>query len=165
MPDIRQLSSEEWKLLRDVRLSALQESPRFFLGNYEKQSSHTEQYWRSEFSRGDWHVGVENGDVVSLIGVTREQGADPAEPFLEYVWVAPEHRRSGLATKMVTQILNLLTSDGVRAANLWVMDGNWAAVRFYRGLGFSTTTEVNKLKERPGRTEERYRKELRRPDL
>jgi ribosomal protein S18 acetylase RimI-like enzyme len=160
MLDIRRLSSEEWKLLRDVRLSALRESPRFFLADHDEQSNYADQYWRDEFIRGDWHIGVKDGDVVSLIGVIRDDINWPGECFLEYIWVAPDSRRSKFATRMVTIVLDLLKAEGMRAANLWVMDGNEPAVHFYTRLGFRTTSEVNPIKVRPGRTEERFRKDF-----
>ncbi|HET9895791.1 MAG TPA: GNAT family N-acetyltransferase [Streptosporangiaceae bacterium] len=160
MPDTRQLNSDEWRLLRKLRLSALAESPDSFLATHDIEKNYGESKWRDEFARGNWHVGTLDGAVVGLVGVTREDGMTHEECYLEYIWIAAGLRGSGFATQMVTQVLNGLRKSGVRTTYLWVMDGNETAVKFYTRLGFRATDERHAIDARPGRSEERFRKDL-----
>jgi len=160
MPDIRLLARHEWFRLRDVRLSALRESPDAFLSTYEREMAFSQDQWRAEFARGDWNVGIRGGRPVSLLGATREPGAPAHECFLEYLWVSPECRRAGIASRMLAVVLGQLRSAGVRTAFLWVLDGNDAAMKFYERAGFVSTNHRQPLAARPGRSEERMRLDL-----
>jgi ribosomal protein S18 acetylase RimI-like enzyme len=55
---------------------------------------------------------------------------------------------------MLTVVLGRLRESGVRTAYLWVLDGNDAAVRLYKRVGFISSDQRQPLAERPGRTEE-----------
>ncbi len=160
MPDITLLARHEWLRLRDVRLSALRESPHAFLSTYEQEMAFSEDRWRAELARGDWNVGVREGKLVSLLGVTREPGAPADECFLEYLWVSPECRRCGVASRMLAVVLGRLRSAGMRTAFLWVLDGNDAALKFYERAGFVSTHHRQPLAARPGLSEERMRLDL-----
>lgn len=160
MPDIELLTRDDWDRLRDARLLALSEAPDSFLATYAKEETYSEDRWLAEFGRGSWYVAVSNGDTIGLIGVTREPGMPHNECYLEYIWVAPKWRRSGFAAKMIGGVLDRLRTAGVHTAYLWVLNGNDRAMRLYRRLGFVSTNHRNWLKDRPGRSEEKMRKDL-----
>lgn len=161
MPDTYRLTPGEWRTLREIRLSALRESPHAFLSTYKKESEYNELKWRTEFVRGDWYVGivrVESADkLVSIAGITRESGTPAHQRFLEYVWVAPEFRRQRVAFNMIKEVLGHLKLSGVRIVFLWVLDGNGGAMRLYKRLGFVSCNHRQPLKELPGRSEELMR--------
>jgi ribosomal protein S18 acetylase RimI-like enzyme len=119
-----------------------------------------ENSWRAEFDRGGWCIGFREGQPVSLLGVTREPDTPQHQCYLEYVWVSPECRRSGVAAFMLTIVLDQLRASGVRTAFLWVLDGNNAAVRLYKRLGFVSTNHRQPLADCPGRSEERMELDL-----
>ena len=98
-----------------------------------------------------------NGHPIGLLGVTRERDTPPHECFLEYIWVAPRHRRGRVALRMVGTVLDELRAAGVRTVYLWVLDGNVVAVRLYQRLGFVSTGLRQPIEGRPGRTEEQMR--------
>lgn len=158
MPDINLLTSDEWRTLREVRLSALSESPHAFLSTYEAESKYNEPRWRTEFERGDWYVGmVRAGSAakpVSIAGITRESGTPAHQRFLQYVWVAPEFRRRGVAFNMINEVLDRLKLSGVRTVILGVLDGNSSAMRLYSRLGFVGCNHRQPLEDFPGRSEE-----------
>jgi ribosomal protein S18 acetylase RimI-like enzyme len=161
MPDFVTLASDDWRKLRDIRLSALLESPHRFLGSHEREKDYSDDRWRAEFARGDWVVGDLDGTPVSLVGTTREPHTPPDQCYIEYVWVAPEHRRSGIAVSMLTAVLDRLRAAGVSTAFLWVLTGNETATRLYRKLGFVSTNWSQPLPGDPARRSE----ELLRLDL
>ena len=160
MPAIKLLGPREWRRLRDVRLSALRESPHAFLSTYGQEKGYSERQWRAEFTRGEWNIGFEEARPVSLLGVTREFNAPAGECYLEYLWVAPECRRSGIARTMLTDVLSRLRHGGTRIVFLWVLDGNELAMHLYKTVGFSSTNHRQPLRARPGRCEERMRLDL-----
>ena len=158
MPDINLLTSDEWHTLRDVRLSALRESPYAFLSTYATESKYDESKWRMEFARGDWYVGmVSMGSAdkpVSIAGITRESATPAHQRFLQYVWVAPEFRRQGVAFNMINEVLDRLKLSGVRTVVLGVLDENGSAMRLYSRLGFVSSNHREPLEDFPGRSEE-----------
>jgi ribosomal protein S18 acetylase RimI-like enzyme len=160
MPYIKMLGPDEWTELRDIRLSALKDSPDAFLATYGEESERDESYWRSEFARCDWHVGFENGLAISLLGCTRDIRQRTSPPYLEYLWVSPGARRRGVAFDLVSYVVERLRAAGVRLAYLWVLDGNDAAVRLYRRVGFVSTNHSQPLASRPGRHEEKMQLDL-----
>jgi ribosomal protein S18 acetylase RimI-like enzyme len=157
MPEIVRLDRQEWHTLRHLRLSALHDSPDRFLSTYEKEHTFSAEQWREEFVRGDWHAYRMAGAFVGLLGVTREPGGSPFERWIEYLWVAPSHRRSGFASSMLATVLANLRTSGVRTALLWILDGNDAAMRLYEKVGFVRTNVREDLDARPGRSEEQLR--------
>jgi ribosomal protein S18 acetylase RimI-like enzyme len=158
MPDINLLTPDDWRTLREIRLSALSESPHAFMSTYEKESEYDESKWRAEFSRGDWYVGmIRVGSVdkpVSIAGITREPDTPAHQCFLQYVWVAPEFRRQGVAFNMIKEVLDRLKLSGVRTVFLGVLDGNSSAMSLYMRLGFASSNNRQPLKGFPGRSEE-----------
>lgn len=157
---MKQLAPDEWLLLRKVRLSALEDSPRAFLSSYEEEDAYGEDRWQAEFARGEWSVGFVEGEPISLLGATREPDAPAHQRYLEYLWVSPRHRRSGIARAMISRAIERLRNAGVRTVFLWVLDGNDAAVHLYRSVGFVSTNHRQPLPEHPAGNEERMRLDL-----
>jgi ribosomal protein S18 acetylase RimI-like enzyme len=163
MPDIQRieiLDCDDWSGLRDIRLSALSDSPDSFLATEAQESGYNEQRWRTELRRGRWHVGVMDGLPVSLLGATREPGRPAHERFLEYLWVSPGWRRSGVGFQFFSLVLDRLQAAGVRTVFLWVLDGNEVATRLYRKAGFDAVGKPVPLTARPGRSEQLFRLDL-----
>jgi ribosomal protein S18 acetylase RimI-like enzyme len=155
------LTEEEWFRLRDIRLSALKESPDAFLSSFAYEAAYHEEKWRAEFARGEWAVVVTSDRAVGLVGVTRESHTPVDERYLEYIWVAPESRRSGVASMLLRTVLDHLRDSGVLTVWLWILDGNERAMRLYQRFGFFSTNERQPLTANPERSEERMRLSLR----
>jgi ribosomal protein S18 acetylase RimI-like enzyme len=158
--DITVLDRSEWHTLRDIRLTALQESPDSFLATYEQERTYAPDRWQAEFGRGDWNVGYLHRQPVSLLGVTREPDQSLEECFVEYLWVAPDIRGSGFGFLMLEAVVKRLQADGVRTVFLWVIDDNHRAIRFYERAGFVSTHIRQPLESRPGKSEERLLRRL-----
>jgi ribosomal protein S18 acetylase RimI-like enzyme len=154
MPHIKLLVPGEWPLLRDIRLAALRDSPHAFLASYQAEKDFDELRWRAEFGRGDWTVSIQDDEPAAIVGCTWETGISDSGRYLEYLWVAPRWRNKGVAHHMITVVLDRLRQSGVRTAYLWVLDGNDAAVRLYKSVGFISSDQRQPLAARPGRTEE-----------
>ena len=155
MPKLTQLNEDQWSALREMRLSALRESPRMFLSTEEREKTWERPDWEEEFKRGVWYFGEVSDQAVGLIGVTREPNSPPDECYIEYMWISPRYRRQGMGEHMLTALLDILRESGTRTVRLWVLDGNDIAFRLYERLGFERTGEVQAIASRPGRTEAR----------
>ncbi len=151
------LTEDEWYRLRDVRLTALRDSPGAFLSSYETELAYGEYEWRAEFTRGEWTIVVEQGQVVGLLGATRNTGPPSEERYLEYMWVSPEFRRSGVASNLIKIVFERLFRSGIIPVSLWILDGNEPARRLYERFGFVSTHERQPISANPSRSEERMR--------
>jgi len=156
---------DDWRRLRDIRLTALKTDPTAFLGRHETEAAFAEQRWRQEFERGEWHVmdAADKGpgrQDVGLLGVTRLPGTPTWGCYLEYLWVAPGVRRAGVASNLLRTVLDRLHHSGVRTAWVYILDGNTPAMRLHQRFGFQSIGDVQPLPDDPGRSEERLRLRL-----
>jgi ribosomal protein S18 acetylase RimI-like enzyme len=161
VPDIKRLDRNEWRGLRDLRLTALADSPDAFLATYSGEKQYDDARWQAEFDRGSWYICENGGLPVGLVGVVRVPQTPSDECALEFIWVSPGYRRSGVASDLVASVLKLLREAQYRLAHLWVLDGNDAAMGLYEKLGFVSTSEWQALEVRPGRSEQRMTLDLR----
>ena len=100
------------------------------------------------------------GQAVGLVGATREPDMPPHECHLEFLWIAPGSRRTGVATMLLRTVLDRLRDAGVRTVWLWILNGNDPALSLYQQFGFQSTNEVQALPDDPVRTEERMKLRL-----
>jgi len=148
------LAEDEWFRLRDLRLTALRESPRAFLSSYQRESIYCEAEWRTELSRGNWLVAAERGRTVGLLGVTQEVSTPPNECYLEFLWVSPRFRRSGVATSLMKAALKDVLRSEITTVWVWVLNGNEPARHLYERFGFVRTGVRQSLSNNPSRCEE-----------
>lgn len=97
---IRQLSENDWRLLRQVRLEALRSDPAVFGANYEAESKLTEKEWRSRLRAADSAIFMlfDDETPVGMTGVSVYRD-DPAKRTAIFwgSWLAPAFRRRGLS--------------------------------------------------------------------
>ena len=100
---IRQLIDDDWRLLSEVRLTALQSDPSVFGSNYDLESKFTEDDWRSRLQSDDSAVFmIFSGETpIGMTGVSvwREDLTKRTAIFWGS-WLAPEFRRQGLSGLM-----------------------------------------------------------------
>jgi ribosomal protein S18 acetylase RimI-like enzyme len=63
--------------------------------------------------------------------------------WLNYLAVAPEHRRQGLARAIVSEAERLLKEAGCPKINLQVRTSNAEVIEFYRRLGYAVDEVVS----------------------
>jgi ribosomal protein S18 acetylase RimI-like enzyme len=148
------LIEDEWLRLQSMRLTALGEDPSAFLFSHEKEATYGEQEWRQEFSRGQWNLMVFDHKEIGLLGVTREETMSEQECYLEYLWVAPDFRRDGVASLLLKTVLARLQASGVHTVWLYILDGNDPARRLYQKFGFQSANERVLLPDHPAGGEE-----------
>ena len=148
------LTEDEWPRLQSIRLTALWEDPTVFLFSHEQEAAYGEREWRQEFSRGQWNIMVSDHKDIGLLGVTREEGMAEQECYLEYLWVASDFRRDGMASLLLKTVLARIRASGIRTVWLYILDGNDPAMKLYQSLGFQSTNERVLLPDHPAGGEE-----------
>jgi RimJ/RimL family protein N-acetyltransferase len=151
--DVEVIAGDDWKILQDVRLRALEDSPTAFLAKAE--TSWGEAEWRAKALEGAWVVARSGDQVIGVVHSIRGDHRPTDERHLESVWVDPLHRRSGVL-RAILRYLSEVEPD-VRTWMAWVLDGNDGARAAYERLGFETTGERQPLTDAPRRVEERLR--------
>ena len=109
---------------------------------YIEQIWEWDQQWQeSEFSR---HFEPKNITVVStggkLIGYADVE-SKKEELYIRMLVIAPEHRRKGIGTRLLRQILGSAASRSL-GVKLQVFKANRTAKRFYENHGFRVTGET-----------------------
>jgi len=84
-------------------------------------------------------VGLMEGRVIACVMA----GYEGHRGWLNYLAVAPEHRRHGYARALVYEAEHLLRVTGCSKINLQVRTSNHGVVEFYRRLGYSVDDVVS----------------------
>lgn len=77
-------------------------------------------------------VGLAGGQVVATVMV----GYDGHRGWINYLAVAPRHRRQGLGRQIMNEAQRLLGQMGCAKINLQVRSSNAAVLEFYKRLGY-----------------------------
>jgi ribosomal protein S18 acetylase RimI-like enzyme len=154
---VRRVAPHEWRSLRSIRLAALQDSPYAFASTYEREAAWDDDAWRRSFGRVAWFLAWDGDEPVGVAAGLPEEGAPPDERHVISLWVAPHRRRCGVATALYRAVADWGRREGARSLVLWVTEGNEAAHRMYRKLGFVPTGERQPLPSDPSRWEQKLR--------
>lgn len=132
------VSPDDWRLWRELRLTALADAPGAFSSTLAEWSGagDTEQRWRARLEGVALNLVLTcDGEAVGMVSATAPDGDRPAE--LISMWVAPTGRGRGVGDEAVRQVLawvrgNFPASDIV----LSVKTDNDYAIRLYERHGF-----------------------------
>lgn len=157
---MREITADDWELMRDVRLAALAEAPSAFGSTYAREADFTEEQWRGRISERSvtFFAHEETADTTpaGLAGVYVEDGA--AE--LVSMWVRPSARGLGVGEALVEAAAAWAKTRDFGTLFLWVTESNAPAVRLYERLGFTPTGERQPLPSDPALAEIRMSREL-----
>lgn len=156
---VHRLTSDEWQVLKDLRVRSLTDSPDALLGDLEIERDLREGYWRAVIEHNAWVV-ASIGARKRAIGLAKLNLVED-EAYAESLWVAPLYRRNGAARLLVAEIEKIAVEKGVTQLHSWILVENRTARKGILKLGFRSTLE-RQLIEINGRTvtEERCRKNL-----
>jgi GNAT superfamily N-acetyltransferase len=92
-------------------------------------------------------VAERGGEVVGFVCVVAStHGDSPDDPatfaWIHDIFVRPEHRRHGVATKLMAEAESFSRARGARLLRLGVLERNEGAHTFYRGQGFRDYVRV-----------------------
>lgn len=138
---VRVLDEADWQTYRDMRLTALQESPDAFAAAYATEKDYAEDLWRERMRRAVRLVASDEGVDVGIVSIGEAPADfdDAAELF--GLWVRPELRGAGVAKDLVMMAAREASRRGRRQLVYWVSTENGRAVAFASGRGFRPTEQ------------------------
>jgi RimJ/RimL family protein N-acetyltransferase len=154
---IRRIRLGESALYREVRLSALKESPDAFTTTYESAAKRSPESWQSQAdgsAKGTdraTFLAFAEGEPIGIAALYRDEGKDEGE--ILQVWISPELRGTGIAAELVEAVIDWGRSQRITRIRAGITEGNSRALRFYMKMGFTssgrtgTNGEVVLLKE------------------
>jgi GNAT superfamily N-acetyltransferase len=136
--EIQQLTADDWRLWRELRLFALAEAPEAFgTGLAEWQGNgDTEARWRNRMTAVPFNVLVVDGGraVGQVSGLPTD---DPSVVELISMYVHPEARGTGAGAALVESVCEWARGNGANTVILGVKSTNVHARRLYERCGFS----------------------------
>ena len=154
---VRSLGEDDWREFKAIRLAALRDSPDAFAASAEDEEGFEEDFWRLRVRRSTRLVAVRLDDDSQAEGqavgvVSLGQGKDEEGRVAEIfgLWVAPDARGTGVATKLVEASAERAKRDGRTHVSYWVGTDNGRAVAFASGIGFRPTDFRRPMRVTPG---------------
>lgn len=152
---IRTLGPDEWQAYRDVRLSALEESPDAFAASATQEKQYDEDFWRTRLERSRRLVAQNAEDkVVGVVSVGDRSTDDNSVGELFGLWVSPDLRGQGVAWKLVQAGVDQATAEEYAFLLYWVGTDNGRAVAFASSFGFRPTDSRRPMKGATPETED-----------
>jgi len=105
----------------------------------ENYNKHTFSYLLNEPTTLSYRISTPNEPIVGFVFVMTSQGTG----HITTIGVAPEHRRRGLAEKMLAHCEEALQKREIATVSLEVRVSNIAAQSLYRGLGYTIVQRLN----------------------
>jgi ribosomal protein S18 acetylase RimI-like enzyme len=158
---VREITADDWELMRDVRLSALAEAPQAFGSTYAREVVFTEEQWRGRISDRSVTFFAHDDDPadsapLGLAGVYVEDGvADVVS-----MWVSPSARGRRVGEALLEATARWAAAHDFGVLFLWVTESNAAARRLYERCAFTDTGERAPLPSDPVLTEIRMSRAL-----
>jgi ribosomal protein S18 acetylase RimI-like enzyme len=138
---VRLITANEWQVARDARLAALRDTPEAFLPGQPLEHLWDEDRWRRSCRSGIWAVAQDGGNTVGLARLS-QVGPDA---YVESVWTHPQHRRRGVASRLVRELIAAERPNGAGDIFVWVIQPNDPAFNLYKKLGFEETSDEQLL--------------------
>lgn len=158
--EIRRLTGDDWAEYRAFRIAAATESPHAFGATPEDMAKRPDRSWRAllDAHRDPDGIALVAVDEVRWIGVMRAHVEDGVA-WVYSVYVAPDARRAGVASKLMNQLLDW-SAQHAPAAMLHVGEVNERARRLYERFGFAPTGVTLQNPAYPANTELEMRSRL-----
>lgn len=143
---LRRLMPEDWALLRDIRLRALESDPHVFGSSFAQEKDASEDIWRGRLESPDVAVfGVFDaaGDIAGMTGIAVGKD-DPAKATAKLwgSWLRPDLRGRGLSVLMYEKRIDWARAHPT-VARIIVSHraSNVASMRANQKHGFTRTHE------------------------
>jgi ribosomal protein S18 acetylase RimI-like enzyme len=139
---ITRLPVERWPEYKALRLRALQSAPQAFGQSYQEALTYPEERWRQRLidaaeGRSWMDFAERDGKLIGMTAAYQwPEDIENDRAMIVSVFVDAEARGKGVASRLMTAILDQLAAAGVGNAILAVNPIQTAAVRLYERMGF-----------------------------
>jgi ribosomal protein S18 acetylase RimI-like enzyme len=136
---VRSVRGDDWQLLREIRLRALESDPTAFGGSYEESSRFPDSLWQERAAASEsgvesrWFVAV--GEDGSWHGMAQAHGGED-DAHLFGMWTDPGARGSGVSLALCDACADWARERGHTWIRLGAYLDNPRAISFYRKAGF-----------------------------
>ena len=156
---VREVEPDDWAILRDIRLAALQDAPQAFGSTHQREARFTEALWRNRINDRAVTFFAHLDEDPAPAGIAGVWVGDGAADLVS-MWVRPDVRRRGVGAALVTAAAGWAKARDHDTLFLWVTELNASARRLYEHYGFTPTVERQPLPSDPALTEIRMRRPL-----
>jgi len=150
-PEVRRIRSDEWTVLRDIRLEALADTPGAFSTTLEEAQAFPDTLWQDRASKGAvggsqaTMLAFEDDAAVGMaVGLLRPHISRHVAPIVS-VYVSPGVRRRGVGEQLMDEVEAWAHRNGAITTSLWVAERNVTALMFYEGRGYEATTDRQEM--------------------
>jgi RimJ/RimL family protein N-acetyltransferase len=147
--EVRLTDVSDWKLLKQVRLAALSNTPTAFGVSYESAAQYSDAQWQERAaatSGTEFWLAFIDGKPVGMIGA----GISQTNRYnLIGMWVEPDVRGSGIASRLVEAVKSRALQKLHDRVFLDVSPDNARAANFYLKHGFVFVDEWEPLASHP----------------
>ena len=153
---VRETAMDDWRALRDIRLTALRDAPDAFGSTYAEQAVFEEADWRRRIARGGTFLAyipeVNASEPVGLIGGYQEEPGQEEPGVVELVsmFVRPRARGRRVGEALIAAVIDWAAARNAASVHLWVTETNKHARLLYERCGFAPTGERQPLPSNPG---------------
>ena len=153
MVNIRVFEAKEWNVYKNLRLSALADSPDAFGSTLAKETIRPDDEWSSRLALGvnssqDLPVLAEIDRQPIGLAWGRIDESNPDVANLYQVWVTPRHRRLRTGKMLLDAVISWASAKQARYLDLDVTCGDTPAVHLYTCAGFEPVGQPQPI--RPG---------------
>jgi len=153
MITVREVTGDDWELMRDVRLAALAEAPSAFGSTHAREAAFTEERWRGRISeRSVTYFAYDETDDATPAGLAGVHVADGTAEVVS-MWVRPAFRGRRVGEALIEAAASWAKSRSFATLLLWVTESNMPAQRLYARCGFTPTGECQPLPSDPSQPE------------
>jgi ribosomal protein S18 acetylase RimI-like enzyme len=150
-PEIRLLTRCEAAIYREIRLEGLKQNSEAFSSTFERESAMPLSWFEERIVKGNIFAAFVDGALVGVAGYWPQEGAKVSHKAgLWGMYLRPAARGLGLGERLIEAIASH-ASGRVEQLTLSVAEGNEAAYRLYRKMGFSEYGREMKALKQDGR--------------
>ena len=146
MITIRRIQIGEPNLLKEIRLTSLQDAPYAFSSTYDSALRRSAKSWREQAglsaqgSDRATFIAFSDDTPIGMAALYRLEDQAGVGEILQ-VWVSPEYRGTSVAWELMDAIFKWAGENKFRKIVAGVMKANTRALRFYTKYGFTVTNE------------------------
>jgi GNAT superfamily N-acetyltransferase len=134
---VRRLVSDDWDVLRAVRLAALADAPYAFVATLADEQVVQKATWCQRLVEHAWFVAIDGATAVGVASGGHLRAPAPEVRTLRAMWVDEAHRGHGVADRIVEAVAEWARADGASELTLWALDVATRAKAFYERVGFT----------------------------
>lgn len=145
---VTRIHADQWQILRDVRLRALEEAPYAFGTKLSEGKKRTDRDWQdmardhATLSDRAYFLAYVEDNPCGMAGCYRT-ASDTV--VLTAMWVAPEVRGQKIGEQIVRAAIKWAREGGATTLEAWVSENNPARF-FYKKIGFEDTRSTEPLR-------------------